>query len=131
VALIGGTIALLVILYEGGLTTKPTDLRRAAMPGFLLSTAGVVLTALVLGAGTHLLLDVDPVTALLIGSVVASTDAAAVFAVLRRAPLPRRLTALLEVESGSNDPVAIMLTIGLLETWRATLPSREPQRVTR
>jgi potassium/hydrogen antiporter len=118
-AVVGGTVALLLILYEGGLTTKPTDLRQAALPGLLLATIGVLLTAFILGAGTYLLLDVEPITALLIGSVVASTDAAAVFAVLRRSPLPRRLTTLLEVESGSNDPMAIMLTVGLLETWRA------------
>lgn len=118
-AVIGGTVALLLILYEGGLTTRPGDLRRAAIPGVLLATLGVVLTALVLGLGIYLLLDVDPLTALLIASVVASTDASVVFTVLRRSPLPARLRSVLEVESGSNDPMAIMLTIGLLETWRA------------
>ncbi len=119
VAQAGGTVALILILYEGGLTTKPRDLRLAAAPGLALATVGVVLTAVLLAAGTYLILDVEPITAMLIGSVVASTDAAAVFTVMRRAPLPRRLTALLEVESGSNDPVAIMLTVGLLEAWRS------------
>jgi len=118
-AVVGGTVALILILYEGGLTTRPGDLRRAAAPGVVLATFGVVLTALILGLGTYLLLDVDILTALLIAAVVASTDASAVFTVLRRSPLPRRLRAVLEVESGSNDPMAIMLTIGLLETWRA------------
>ncbi|MGW5917463.1 potassium/proton antiporter [Nocardia fluminea] len=118
VAQIGGTIALLLILFEGGLSTKPRDLRVGALPGSLLATAGVLVTAGVVGAGTFLLLDIEAMTAFLIGAVVASTDAAAVFAVLRRAPLPRRLASLLEVESGANDPIAIMLTIGLIETWR-------------
>ncbi|MBF6241522.1 potassium/proton antiporter [Nocardia otitidiscaviarum] len=120
IAQIGGTIALLLILYEGGLTTKPRDLRAGALPGSLLATFGVVITAGVVGAGALLLLDVEPMTAFLVGAVVASTDAAAVFAVLRTAPLPRRLAALLEVESGANDPIAIMMTIGLIETWRAS-----------
>lgn len=119
VAQTGGTIALVVILYEGGLTTKPGDLRKVAVPGSLLATVGVLITAGVLGASTYFLLDVELMTALLIGAVVASTDAAAVFALMRRAPLPRRMSALLEVESGSNDPFAIMLTVGLIETWRA------------
>jgi potassium/hydrogen antiporter len=118
-AVIGGTVGLLLILYEGGLTTRPGDLRRAAVPGLLLATVGVVLTALLLGLGTYLLLGVDILTAVLIASVVASTDASAVFTVVRRSPLPRRLRALLEVESGSNDPMAIILTIGVLEAWRS------------
>jgi potassium/hydrogen antiporter len=119
VAQIGGTIALLLILYEGGLTTKPRDVRRAAVPGVLLATVTVVLTAAIVAGGAILILDLDVITALLVGAVVSSTDAAAVFSVLRRAPLPRRLTALLEVESGVNDPTAIMLTVGVLEAWRA------------
>jgi len=119
VAQTGGTIAVLVILYEGGLTTKPGDLRQVALPGSLLATLGVLLTAGILGGGAYLLLDVRPMTAFLIGAVVASTDAAAVFALLRRAPLPRRMATLLEVESGANDPFAIMLTVGLVEAWSA------------
>ncbi len=115
-----GTVALLLILYQGGLTTTPGDIRRASGAGLALATAGVVLTAVVVAGGAALLLDVDPFTAALIGAVVSSTDAAAVFSVLRRAPLPRRLVALLEVESGANDPLAIMLTVGILELWQAT-----------
>jgi potassium/hydrogen antiporter len=120
-----GSVALVAILYEGGLTTKPRDFRIAAAPGLVLATFGVVVTAAVVAGVSWLLLDVEPVTAVLIGSVVASTDAAAVFAVLRRAPLPRKLTALLEVESGANDPMAIMLTIGALETLRRTPAASE------
>lgn len=121
VAQIGGTIALVIILYEGGLTTRLDEVRAAAGPGSLLATVAVLVTAGVVAGGTLLVLDVSTTTALLIGAVVSSTDAAAVFTVLRRAPLPRRLTALLELESGANDPIAVMLTIGLLATIEATL----------
>ncbi len=112
-----GVIALLFILLEGGMTTKPTDLKLAALPGILLATVGVVLTAGVTAAGAWLLLDIDIVTAALIGAVVGSTAAAAVFSMMRSTPLPRRAAALLRVESGSNDPIAVMLTIGLLATY--------------
>jgi potassium/hydrogen antiporter len=112
-----GVIALLFILFEGGLTTKPTDLRLAALPGTLLATVGVVITAAVTAFGVWLVLGVDPVTAGLLGAVVASTDAAAVFSMMRTTPLPRRVSALLRLESGANDPIAVMLTVGLLATY--------------
>ena len=112
-----GVFALLFILLEGGLTTKPTDLKLAAVPGILLATLGVALTAGVTSVGVWLLLDVDLVTAGLIGAVVGSTDAAAVFSMMRTTPLPRRTAALLRVESGSNDPIAVMLTVGLIATY--------------
>ena len=109
-----GVVALVVILYEGGLVTSLATLRPVALPALLLATVGVVVTAAVVAGAAYLVLDTALTTALLIGAVVASTDAAAVFGVLRKAPLPRRLTALLEAESGSNDPMAILLTVGLL-----------------
>jgi potassium/hydrogen antiporter len=115
-----GTVGLLLILFEGGLTTKPRDVRQAAGAALVLATAGVVVTAATVAVAGWWLLDLDPLTAMLIGAVVSSTDAAAVFAVLRRAPLPRRMSALLEVESGANDPVAIMLTVGLVATFTGT-----------
>jgi cell volume regulation protein A len=112
-----GVVALLFILLEGGLTTKPTDLRLAAVPGILLATLGVVLTATVTTFGVWLLLDVDLITAAIIGAVISSTDAAAVFSMMRTAALPRRTAALLRVESGSNDPIAVVLTVGLITTF--------------
>ena len=112
-----GVVALLFILLEGGMTTKPTDLRLAALPGLALATLGVALTAAITAVGVWLVLDVDVVTAGLIGAVVGSTDAAAVFSMMRTTPLPRRVAALLRVESGSNDPIAVMLTVGLLATF--------------
>ncbi|MEX2324965.1 MAG: potassium/proton antiporter [Nitriliruptoraceae bacterium] len=111
-----GIVALLVILFEGGLTTKPTDLKLAAIPGIALSTVGVAITAAVTTFGVWLVLDVDLLMAALIGSVVASTDAAAVFSVMRTTPLPRRVSALLRIESGANDPIAVILTVGVLTT---------------
>jgi potassium/hydrogen antiporter len=114
-----GVIALLFILLEGGLTTKPTDLKRAALPGLLLATVGVLVTAAITAAGVWWLLDVDWLTAALIGAVVGSTDAAAVFSMMRHSALPRRTAALLRVESGSNDPLAAVITIGLVTTVTA------------
>ena len=109
-----GVAALVVILYEGGLSTSPGELRRVAGSGLALATVGVVVTALVVAGGTMVLLDVPATTALLIGAVVSSTDAAAVFSVLRPTPLPARLKVLLEAESGGNDPMAVLLTVGFL-----------------
>jgi cell volume regulation protein A len=83
----------------------------------VLATVGVALTAGVTALGAIWLLDVPGRVAWLIGAIVASTDAAAVFDLLRRAPLPERLAAVLKVESGANDPVAVLLTVGLLQVW--------------
>jgi len=112
-----GVTALVVILFEGGLTTDVGQLRRGAAPGVLLATVGVALTAGVTALGTIWLLDLPARTAWLIGAIVASTDAVAVFDLLRRAPLSERLAAVLKVESGVNDPVAVLLTVGLLQAW--------------
>jgi potassium/hydrogen antiporter len=115
-----GVVALLVILFEGGLTTKPTDLRLAARAGGLLATVGVVVTAAITALGSWALLGIDPAIAMLVGAVVASTDAAAVFSVMRTTALPRRVAALLRLESGANDPVAVMLTVGALAIYEGT-----------
>lgn len=117
-----GVGALVVILFEGGLTTDVDQLRRGAAPGILLATVGVTITAGVSALGAMWLLDVPSRVAWLLGAVVASTDAAAVFELVRRAPLPERLAAVLKVESGANDPVAVLLTVGLLSAW-TTPPS--------
>jgi cell volume regulation protein A len=115
-------VALMVILFEGGLTTKPSVLRESGVPGFVLANVGVVVTAGVTAAGIQLLFRPGWETALIIGAVVASTDAAVVFDLVRRTPIPKRLAGILEVESGVNDPFAILLTIGLIEMTR-TQPS--------
>jgi cell volume regulation protein A len=107
-------VALIVILFEGGLTTKPSALRESGLPGFALSTIGVLITGGVTAVGVELVFGLGWQTSLLMGAVVASTDAAVVFDLVRRAPLPRRVAGILEVESGANDPFAIVLTISLL-----------------
>lgn len=109
-----GTIGLVAILWEGGLTTAPRDVRRVLLPATLLSTLGVVITSVVVGVAAYGLFDISLVEAMILGAVVGSTDAAAVFATLRAAPLRRRLASLLEAESGANDPMAVALTLGLI-----------------
>jgi cell volume regulation protein A len=104
-----GVAALVVILAEGGLTTRWADVRRAIGPGVALATVGVGVSVGVTAAITVWLLDSSWGFALLLAAVISSTDAAAVFAALRRLPLPRRLAASIEAESGLNDAPAILL----------------------
>ncbi len=108
-----GVIALVVILAEGGLTTRWSDVRRAIGPGVALATVGVAVSVGVTAAIVVVLLDASWGFALLLAAVIGSTDAAAVFAALRRLPLPRRLAAAIEAESGLNDAPAILLVTTL------------------
>ena len=112
-----GTVALALILFDGGLRTSTASLKAAWKPALALSTVGVVITAAVTGVAATLLFGMPILQGILLGSIVGSTDAAAVFALLRGrgVRLPSRLNATLEVESGSNDPMAVMLTIGTIE----------------
>jgi NhaP-type Na+/H+ and K+/H+ antiporter len=103
-----GLGALALILAEGGLTTHWAHARAAAPAAIALATVGVAVSIGVVAAGTHWLLGLDWRGALLLGAFLASTDAAAVFSVLRRLPLPPRLAGILEGESGLNDPVAVL-----------------------
>ncbi len=112
-------VALAVILFEGGLTTSFGDVRPVLGPASILATAGVVVTAAVVGGVCDVVLGLPTNTAWLIGAVVASTDAATVFGALRGQRLPRRPKQLLMVESGANDPVAVMMTVGVVEVWRS------------
>jgi cell volume regulation protein A len=109
-----GVIGLIAILFEGGLTSEWRDLRRVMLPAFLLSTVGVLVTAFVVGAAARSLFDLSWPASLLLGAVVGSTDAAAVFATLRVTNLRRRIASLLGAESGINDPTAVALTLGLI-----------------
>ncbi len=106
-----GYAALVLILAEGGLSTSWQGIRASVAPAAVLATVGVVISIAVVGVACRYLLDLPWVTSLLVGAILSSTDAAAVFSVLRRVPLPRRITGLLEAESGFNDaPVVILVT---------------------
>jgi len=109
-----GIVGLVLILFEGGLQTSWRRLRSVAVPAALLSTVGVVVTAVLTGTAAHVLFDLTWLEAILLGAVVASTDAAAVFATLRFTHIRRRVARTLEAESGGNDPMAIALTVGLI-----------------
>ena len=106
-----GTAALAVILVEGGLTTRFSDIRKVLAPAAALATVGVVISMVITAVGAHLLLDMEWQVALLLGAIVSSTDAAAVFSVLPVLPLPRRVAGLLEAESGFNDAPAVILVL--------------------
>lgn len=118
-----GTLSLAVILFDGGLQTRASALRAVWQPSLLLATVGVIVTAGITGVAASSILGVPPLIGLLLGSIVASTDAAAVFSVLRSGGLllRERVASTLEVESGSNDPMAIFLTVGLLEVLSGRL----------
>ena len=108
-----GLIALAIIIFSGGIDTNGRVFRAALLPAGLLATVGTVLTALVVGLVAYLATPLDLATSLLLGAVLSSTDAAAVFSSLKGQGLPARLRGVLETESGTNDPVAIYLTIAL------------------
>jgi cell volume regulation protein A len=112
-----GSVALGLILFDGGLRTRLSTFRSVAAPAVLLATVGVFLTALLTAPMAWLVLNLSFLEALLIGAVVASTDAAAVFFLLhtRGLQLRQRVNATLEVESATNDPFAIFMTIVLVE----------------
>ncbi len=111
-----GVVGLSLILFSGGLDTRWPEVRPVFKKGLALSTIGVVLTALIVSIAADLLLGFSPAEGFLLGAIVSSTDAAAVFSILRsrRASLKGELRPLLEFESGSNDPMAIFLTIAAI-----------------
>jgi cell volume regulation protein A len=110
-----GIVSLTYILFSGGLDTKWESIKPVLKPGLVLSTLGVLLTAVSVGLFATLVVDLSWKEGLLLGAIVSSTDAAAVFSILRSKSigLKGNLRPLLEFESGSNDPMAFFLTIGM------------------
>jgi potassium/hydrogen antiporter len=105
--------ALVLILAEGGLTTRWSEVRGSIGLGALLATVGVAVSTVVVAAFAHYLLGLSWELAILLGAITAPTDSAAVFSVLRRVPLPRRVTGVLEAESGLNDAPTVLLVTAL------------------
>ena len=110
-----GTIALVLILFEGGLTSGWAEIRPVLGTAASLATVGTALTAAIAGIAAKLIFDLSTLEGLLVGAAIAATDSAAIFAVLRRSTLRKRLARSLEGESGMNDPVALLLVIGFIE----------------
>ena len=110
-----GTIALVLILFEGGLTSGWREIRPVLGTAASLATIGTILTAVIAGFAAKLIFGFDTLEAMIVGAAIAATDSAAIFAVLRRSTLNKRLARSLEGESGMNDPVALLLVIGFIE----------------
>jgi potassium/hydrogen antiporter len=116
-----GSVALAIILFDAGYATKLATLQVAGLPALVLATAGVLITALIVGLAAQVMLGFSWLQGLLLGVIVAPTDAAAVFFLLRVGgiTLRDRVRSTLEIESGSNDPIAIFLTIALVGLFTA------------
>ena len=112
-----GTLALIFILFGGGLDTAWKSIKPVLKDGLILATFGVLFTAFFAAICVYYVLDFTFIESLLVGAIISSTDAAAVFAILRAKgiSLKKKLTPLLELESGSNDPMAIFLTVAILQ----------------
>jgi cell volume regulation protein A len=112
-----GIICLIFILFSAGLDTKWKYVKPVLWPSLVLATVGVVITTVLVGLFVHYVFSVDIKISLLLGAVISSTDAAAVFSIIgaRNIKLKGRITPLLELESGSNDPMAVFLTFGIIE----------------
>src|ERR1700754_2302074 len=114
-----GIVALAAILFEGGLAAGFPEIRPVLKPALSLALLGTTLTAVFAGLAASLLLHFSLLEGLLLGSILAATDGAAIFAVLRGSTLRQRVARTLEGEAGLNDPVAVLLVIGF-STWITT-----------
>lgn len=113
---------MIFILFEGGFNTREDLLEIAFKPAFSLATIGIIITAVTLGLVSHWLIGLPLESAFLIGAIISSTDAAAIFAIFRDKSVQAKTTATLEVESASNDPMAIILTIAIIDTIQGNIP---------
>lgn len=118
-------VALVLVLFSGGFQTKFDHVRPVMVQSFSLATVGVLLTAAIVGLFASRLLNISILEGMLLGSIMSSTDAAAVFSILRSKgiSLKGNLKPLLELESGSNDPMAVFLTIGMIQLIQQPDPS--------
>jgi potassium/hydrogen antiporter len=110
-----GVVALALILFEGGLTAGFGEIRPVLRPAISLAFLGTLVTAVIAGLAAAWLFDFGTLEGLLLGSIIASTDGAAIFSLLRGSTLRRPLARTLEGEAGLNDPVAVLLVIGFIE----------------
>jgi cell volume regulation protein A len=110
-----GTVALALILFDGGLTSGFTKIRPVLGPALRLAVGGTAITALVSGLAASALFGLPVLKGLLLGSILASTDTAAVFSLIRGSVLSRRVASTLEGEAGFNDPVAVLLVVGFID----------------
>ncbi|MGP4076545.1 potassium/proton antiporter [Halobacillus sp. K22] len=115
VAQLVGVFALIIILFEGGMQTKWKNIQPVIGPSVTLATVGVLLTTGLVGVAARYILGLGWVEAMLLGAIIGSTDAAAVFAVLKGKNVRDKLEATLEAESGTNDPMAVFLTIAFIQ----------------
>lgn len=117
-----GSLSLAIILFDGGLRTRLANLRGVIAPAATLATIGVLITSVIVAGAAIAILKLSFLPALLLGAVVASTDAAAVFFLLQSSglELKRRIVTMLETESGTNDPAAVILTLLLVQMIEAT-----------
>jgi cell volume regulation protein A len=109
-----GTIGLVLILFEGGLSAGWKEIRPVMATAISLGTVGTILTALIAGFASAWILDLTTLEGMILGSAIAATDSAAIFAVLRGSKLRRKIARSLEGESGMNDPVALLLVTGFI-----------------
>lgn len=115
IAQLVGVFALIIILFEGGLQTQWKNIRPVLGGSLVLATLGVLITTAVVAVAAYYVLGITVLEALLLGSIVGSTDAAAVFSVLAGQNIKGRISSTLEAESGTNDPMAMFLTIAFIQ----------------
>ncbi|WP_158737470.1 potassium/proton antiporter [Alteribacillus sp. YIM 98480] len=118
-----GIIALVIILFEGGTQTKWSTIRPVMWPSVSLATIGVLITSLIVGFAARFVVDLSWLEALLLGAIVGSTDAAAVFASLKERNISTKVGATMEAESGTNDPMAVFLTLIFIELITVNQPN--------